>query len=516
MSRDKKKTSQVVQSPAEDSQDNILRPADYETKNTSDLLIGFVSDSCELFHNKNKECYAKISIDKHTEVWGISSTGFADWIRGEYFKQTKKGVTDKKLGEITPTLKALAIHEGYEQEVFMRVAQADNKIYIDLCNKDWSVVEVTKDSWQTIDESPVAFIRNNYMLPMQKPIGSYKTPFNHDIGLLKKHINVKNSDFILVVGILIMYLQYGDGDMPLLIVNGEAGTGKSTFTKMIRELIDPNSEPILMHPQEKVIPIIVNSNYMVALDNLSGIKKSFSDLLCTIATGTSYINRKHYTNKEMSVISMKRPIILNGIEDIANRDDLVRRSVILELEKIDDGSIVDDADVMGNFRKDVPAIFGALCTGLMTALKNIDTVQINNITSMSRFCRWSGASMTAFNWSADMFMESYHTNLERSYIVALDTSPFTAAILKMFEDKPDEDWNGTPDNLREHLEVVMHDSPFIRLKSWARTAKSVTNNIRRHRKALEKVGISIETYKPGGNKTMVRVYKPSEVHPFDK
>jgi hypothetical protein len=515
--KDKKITNQVGKDSVGESQDMDSRPDDNDTKNTSDLLIGFVSDSCELFHNKNKECFAKINIDGHTEIWDITSTGFGDWIRGEYFRITNKGIPDKKLNEITPTLTALAVHKGYEQEVFMRVAQVNNKIYIDLCDKDWGVIEITKNKWGVISESPVAFVRNNCMLPMQKPIGSHKNHFNHDINLLKKHINVKNEDFILVIGILMMYLQYGDGGMPLLIVNGEAGTGKSTFTKMIRELVDPNSEPILMHPKEDVVPVIANSNYVVSLDNLSGIRKSFSDLLCTIATGTSHITRKHYTNKEMSVISMKRPVILNGIEDIASRDDLVRRSVILELLRIEDGSISDDAEVMSNFRKDVPAIFGALCTGLMTALKNIDTVQINNITSMSRFCRWSGASMPAFSWTADMFMENYHDNLKRSYIAVLDTSPFTAAIVKMFESKPDTDWDGTPTELKEHLENSLHTDEYaIRSKYWVKSAKGVMNTMRRSRIALDKVGITVETYRPGGNKNRIRIYKPSEVHPFDE
>ncbi len=515
--KDKKITNQVGKDSVGESQDMDSRPDDNDTKNTSDLLIGFVSDSCELFHNKNKECFAKINIDGHTEIWDITSTGFGDWIRGEYFRITNKGIPDKKLNEITPTLTALAVHKGYEQEVFMRVAQVNNKIYIDLCDKDWGVIEITKNKWGVISESPVAFVRNNCMLPMQKPIGSHKNHFNHDINLLKKHINVKNEDFILVIGILMMYLQYGDGGMPLLIVNGEAGTGKSTFTKMIRELVDPNSEPILMHPKEDVVPVIANSNYVVSLDNLSGIRKSFSDLLCTIATGTSHITRKHYTNKEMSVISMKRPVILNGIEDIASRDDLVRRSVILELLRIEDGSISDDAEVMSNFRKDVPAIFGALCTGLMTALKNIDTVQINNITSMSRFCRWSGASMPAFSWTADMFMENYHDNLKRSYIVVLDTVPFTAAIVKMFESEPDTDWDGTPTEFKEHLEGSLHTDEYaIRSKYWVKSAKGVMNTMRRSRIALDKVGITVETYRPGGNKNRIRIYKPSEVHPFDE
>ena len=38
------------------------------------------------------------------------------------------------------------------------------------------------------------------------------------------------------------------------------------------------------------------------------------------------------------------------------------------------------------------------------------------------------------------------------------------------------------------------------------------NIIKRNRKALGKVGITVETYTPGGNKTRNRIYKPSELH----
>jgi hypothetical protein len=158
---------------------------------------------------------------------------------------------------------------------------------------------------------------------------------------------------------------------------------------------------------------------------------------------------------------MKRPVILNGIEDFGSRDDLVRRSVILELLRVEDRSVSDDGETMNNFRKDVPAIFDSLSTGLMTALKNIDTVQIYNITSMGRFCRWSGASMSVFDWTSDMFMEAYHANLKRSYIAVLDTSPFTAAIVKIFEDRPDIDWDGTPIEFMEYLENSIYLDDYI-------------------------------------------------------
>jgi hypothetical protein len=62
----------------------------------------------------------------------------------------------------------------------------------------------------------------------------------------------------------------------------------------------------------------------------------------------------------------------------------------------------------------------------------------------------------------------------------------------------------------------MYDNPIIRSKYWVKSAKGVMNAVRRNRKALEKVGITVETYKSGGNKTRVRLYKPSELHPFDE
>ena len=87
----------------------------------------------------------------------------------------------------------------------------------------------------------------------------------------------------------------------------------------------------------------------------------------------------------------------------------------------------------------------------------------------------------------------------------------------MFEDRPDNDWDGTPIEFKEYLENSIYlDDYIVRSKFWVKSAKGVMNIIRRNRRALDKVGITIEAYKAGGNKTRVRIYKPSEVHPFDE
>ncbi|MBK6756732.1 MAG: hypothetical protein IPG70_03445 [Moraxellaceae bacterium] len=62
----------------------------------------------------------------------------------------------------------------------------------------------------------------------------------------------------------------------------------------------------------------------MAIDNLSGLSKDFSDVVCQIATGASSSKRKLYTDNDVETYEIARPIILNGIDDIASRGDLLK------------------------------------------------------------------------------------------------------------------------------------------------------------------------------------------------
>ena len=44
--------------------------------------------------------------------------------------------------------------------MFLQVGNLDEKIYIDLCNKNWEVVEIDCKGWQVISNPPIRFRRN--------------------------------------------------------------------------------------------------------------------------------------------------------------------------------------------------------------------------------------------------------------------------------------------------------------------------------------------------------------------
>jgi hypothetical protein len=73
--------------------------------------------------------------------------------------------------------------------------------------------------------------------------------------------------------------------------------------------------------------IAANNAWVIAYDNLSGITPSLSDALCSLATGGGFATRQNYTDDEEAIFQAERPILINGIDELAIRPDLLDRCV---------------------------------------------------------------------------------------------------------------------------------------------------------------------------------------------
>jgi putative DNA primase/helicase len=62
------------------------------------------------------------------------------------------------------------------------------------------------------------------------------------------------------------------GPFPILVVNGEAGAGKSTFTRLVRSLLDPSAAPIRAVPRDdRDLVVSASNSWVLAFDNLSAV-----------------------------------------------------------------------------------------------------------------------------------------------------------------------------------------------------------------------------------------------------
>jgi len=451
----------------------------------SQLLVEITNKFCILFHNDDQEAYAKIDVGSHKKVWAIKSRGFKMWLGEQFHILTDKGVNSNSLKDALSTIEAKAVFNGDREEVHLRVAQTQDAIYIDICNDNWEVIKVTKSGYKILKESPVAFIRSNGMQPLVKPQSG------GDIKMLKELINVKSEDFPLLVGWLLMTMQAGEGAMPILILMGEQNTGKSEISTMLRQLSDPHSSPIRTLPtKEDHLAVMAFNNYVMALDNLSGITPSYSDFLCCCSTGASQSKRQHYADTDEILIKIKRPIIANGIDDIARRGDLASRSVIINLPILSNDKRKSKKELWGLFNKNQPLIYGVLLEALSHAMRNIDNTTINNIPRMADFALWVKAAEGSFGWK-DKFMPNYQNNIDNLISSTIDGSPFATGVVKFMTGRTD--WEGSAQTLLDLLESDYIDIKITNKKNWIQTPKKVMSELRRHSPAFKTVGIDVKT-----------------------
>src|SRR5260221_5729467 len=217
----------------------------------------------------------------------------------------------------------------------------------------WRAVEIDPTGWRVNDIPPVRFRRAAGMqpLPMPVPGGSVET--------LRSFLNVKSgSHFILVVAWALAVLR-NRGPYPVLVLSGEQGSAKSTFTAILRALLDPNTAPLRALPREDRDLFIAASNgHVLTFDNVSGLPAWISDTFCRLATGGGFAVGHLYTAQDEVLFDAARPVILNGIEEIVTRPDLADRAVFLTLQPIPEEHRRPEQELWAAFDAARPRVLG--------------------------------------------------------------------------------------------------------------------------------------------------------------
>ena len=171
------------------------------------------------------------------------------------------------------------------------------------------------------------------------------------IEVLRSFLNVKSDhDFVLVVAWALAVLR-NRGPYPVIVLSGEQGSAKSTFSAILRRLLDPNTAPLRALPREDRDLFIAASNgHVLAFDNVSVLPGWISDTLCRLATGGGFAVRQLYTDGDEVLFDAERPVILNGIEEIVTRPDLADRAVFLTLAADPGGAPPTRAGIVGRVR----------------------------------------------------------------------------------------------------------------------------------------------------------------------
>jgi len=388
-------------------------------------------------------------------------------------------------------LEAKAQFDGQEAPLFVRLAEHDGRIYVDLCDAKWQVVEIRPDSWRVIADPPVFFRRARGMKALPEPArGGSMT-------LLRRLINVgDDSNWILCASWLVAACR-PRGPFPILILQGEQGSAKSTMVRLLRRVIDPSTALVRTPPKEvRDLAIAANNSWVIAYDNISYIPPSLSDSLCRLATGGGFSTRELYTDAEEVFFDATRPVVLNGIDHLADRADLADRALVLNLPSIPSESRKDEAQLLADFDRHLPQILGALFTAASAALARLPQTKLDGMPRMADFALWATAAEPALGFQPGAFMQAYGGNRAEAVHETVESDPVGVAILGWMA--REESWEGTCKQLLQRLEPDVAEG-VRQSREWPKSPRALSSRLRRLVTFLRELGILITFHARGTN-----------------
>lgn len=400
----------------------------YEDKKItqSQVLIEIAKLEVDEFFKSEYGIAATLTIHKQKRTYLIEDDLFEKWLVYQFYTLFNDSPTNKELKEALSTIKSFLEFENLPiKNIYYRVAEYKDKIYIDLGNEAYETIEISKDGFKVVSDSPINFFRNKTMRALPAPSTA------GDISILKTIVNLNEQQFKLWTAFLFGCFN-PKGPFPLLIVNGNAGAGKTFFTEITKSIVDPAFAPIRSLPKtEEDLMVIAQNNWLLAFDNLSGLSHQLSDSFCKMATGVGFSRRMLYTNTGESVMSAARPAILNGIETITERQDLADRSIVLNLSMITANMRKSKMDLLRLFEDNLPSILAFFCSATAVALRNLSTVNVNNAPRMADFAKWVIAAEEALGFSTGEFLTLYNLNIQEVAKDLIESDPIIYALMQI-------------------------------------------------------------------------------------
>jgi hypothetical protein len=452
--------------------------------NTAKILEGLSCD-IELFHSPKGEAFARVPVNGHLECCAIESKTFKGVLTSRYFRQQNATPGRDALQSFTDLLCARAVFDGPERETYLRFAHVGQRAYLDLANDAWEVVEIDADGWRVSPESPVCFRRVAGMkaLPTPEQGGSLDT--------LRRFINAReDAHWVLMIAWLVgVFLP--KGSFPILLLQGSQGSAKSTTATLLRNVVDPATVPLSAPPRdERELAITATNSGIVAFDNLSGVHQWLSDALCRIATGAGFRTRTLHTDADEQLFETRSPLLLNGIDEIASRADLLDRGIGVTLSRISDEQRKTEEEVQTGFHAAHGAILGALLTAISRGLRNLPSTKLSSLPRMADFAKFVIACEPALPWKPGTFMREYLDSRQQAAVVSVDNDPVAQTLLRMAQGLRPSIWEGRAEELLSELNKRI---PFDRREAmkWPTTPASLGKWLRRAEPSLLAVGVTL-------------------------
>ncbi len=467
-----------------------------------DMLL-MVADSVELWHDAELEAFVTFGINGKKWHTKIRAKEFKDYLCMRVFRDFKVVPSVQSVEDTLRMLEGKAKYDSPQHETRVRIAGDSSTTYLHLADDAGTVFRV--DRFGVVDASDasdasVRFLTKSGMRVLPNPI----LPENdaqalETLNRLRDFCNIKDDGEWLLFLVSLLSAFRPAGPYVVVLVVGEQGSAKSTLCRIFRKLVDPSKAPLRTAPKsEQDLWIAASNGWIVAFDNVSRISVEISDAICRLTTGGGSSYRTLYQDESETIFQAQRLVLLNTIDDLSLRNDMVDRAIQIDCPRIDEKDRLPESEFWTNFDANEAKFLGAILFVLSKTLRELPGVKIDRSPRMADFAKYGVAVERALGLPGGRFLDVYNGNRQALAAVALDDQ-LTQLILDL--DLPIQ--NSATD-LRELL-IEKSGSPGDKLPRWFPTnAQQLSSKLRRLAPFLrQRHGLEIQFSKSGSRKISI-------------
>jgi hypothetical protein len=474
-----------------DNKENIAEVlANLFANKDSDLLVRIGLEHAKLF--RNDQVFADVTINGRRHTYPVESSAFEKYLTHLFYRQRQATTSATAIKAAVRTLVAHAEFETTPRRtVHLRSAEHNGKLYIDLGNAQWQVVEVDASGWRVLNTAPdgLRFWRTPELQALPMPVNNGK------IERLQEFANLDDDGMNLFIAILLD--TFRERKHPVLNLTGEHGTAKSTLAKLLKKLTDPEEVTTRSMPDNvRDLFVAVKNARVLCFDNVSKIERRISDALCQISDGSGFGRRQLFSDVGEIRIQGSRTVILTGITNCITRPDLASRTINLTLRPISDSRRKSEREFWANFDRAHASILGGLLDALVYGLKHLSQVNLRSASRMADFEIWAHACEGAFAAQGDI-AKALATNAVQINEAVLDEDAVATAIAAFMVDR--NEWTGSATELMSTLKdldsagaLMMKERGAVTTqKDWPPDATRFSGRLRAAAATLRKAGIDV-------------------------
>jgi len=448
-----------------------------------DVINAIIESKAVLFHDQYKEPYIAPE-GNGSRIIRLSTKEFKHWLSAFCYKEFGKALSTVTAANVVQALCGNAIYRNDMIPLSVRYVLKNGVYWYDLGK---SAVRVDKNGWTIEKVPPILFRRYSHQMPQVVPLKGGNLDFKH-------FVNIEKDNELMLFTVFTVSAFIPDFPHPLLVLSGPQGAGKSTPMRLLKELIDPSVIKGVPAPNDgAAFAQFAYHHAFMFFDNLSGMKPWFSDALARASTGDGFSKRALFSDDDDVIYIIQRPIAINGISQVITKADLLDRSILIGLKRIDPNLRLSEDEFWTTFYDHRARLLGAIFTLLSKALEIIDNVELDWHPRMADFARWGYAIAEVAGLGGDNFVEAYKANIEKQDEEAIEANPAAQALISYMEDR--EEWEGTASELLKDLNNYVGFTSGLRDSYlWPKDAARLSIKLNEVEPNLMSRGISLKRY----------------------